>query len=389
MNKLAKNIRKLRKADGLSQEDFAEKVGVTRQTVSKWENDGEIKSTNIDNICKVYNISSEQLMGDNDFKILTINHETGKIIKGAFSKNEESNIIENDENNIIKNDENNIIKDNKNDIIKNDESNIIENYKSNIIEDDIDVNFTTESKIRGDKIKGDTKNRILFQNSKIRNPYIYPTKSKRHKIRKIIKKLIILVLILYVLVSLYKFFVICFIIHKQQQYKNANNYYEEISICINNIANEKDKIWYKDGICKIETIIYDDAGNCKENYIKYFNDKLNELITIDKLDNTVKTERLNDDFRYFYSNSNFPFYEFPEIFGENKLNLLKESLFNFSFKVNLQSNYIFLFYNSNKIEIDKKDFLPVLVTDNNKLNKEVYYKYEFNLVTDKDVFFEK
>lgn len=214
MNKLAKNIRKLRKADGLSQEDFAEKVGVTRQTVSKWENDGEIKSTNIDNICKVYNISSEQLMGDNDFKILTINHETGKIIKGAFSKNEESNTIGNDENNIIKNDENNIIKDNKNDIIKNDES--------NIIEDDIDVNFTTESKIRGDKIKGDTKNRILFQNSKIRNPYIYPTKSKRHKIRKIIKKLIILVLILYVLVSLYKFFVICFIIHKQQQIGRAH-----------------------------------------------------------------------------------------------------------------------------------------------------------------------
>lgn len=373
MNKLAKNIRKLRKADGLSQEDFAEKVGVTRQTVSKWENDGEIKSTNIDNICKVYNISSEQLMGDNDFKILTINHETGKIIKGAFSKNEESNTIENDENNIIK--------DNKNDIIKNDES--------NIIEDDIDVNFTTESKIRGDKIKGDTKNRILFQNSKIRNPYIYPTKSKRHKIRKIIKKLIILVLILYVLVSLYKFFVICFIIHKQQQYKNVNNYYEEISTCVNNIAKEKDKIWYKDGKYKIEIIRYDDVGNYKENYIKYFNGELNEVIIINKLDNTVEAQRLNYDLKYLYSNSNFPFYEFPEMFGENKLNLLKESLFNFSFKVNLQSNYIFLFYNSNKIEIDKKDFLPILVTDNTKLEKEVFYKYEFNLVTDDDVFFQK
>lgn len=362
MNKLAKNIRKLRKADGLSQEDFAEKVGVTRQTVSKWENDGEIKLANIDNICKVYNISSEQLMGDNDFKILTINHETGKIIKGAFIKNEESNIVENDENNIIKNDEN------------------------NIIDNDTNVNFTTESKIRGDEIKGDAKNRILFQNSKIRNPYIYPTKSKRHKIRKIIKKLIILVLILYVLVSLYKFFVICFIIHKQQQYKNANNYYEEISTCVNNIANEKYKIWYKDGKYKTEIIRYDDVGNCKENYIRYFNGELNELIIIDKLDNTVKTETLNDDSKFFYSNSNLLFYEFPEIFGESKLNLLKESLFDFSFKVNLKSNYIFLFYNPNRIEIDRKNFFPVLVTTNNKLNKEVYYKYEFNLVTDKDVF---
>lgn len=381
MNKLAKNIRKLRKADGLSQEDFAEKVGVTRQTVSKWENDGEIKSTNIDNICKVYNISSEQLMGDNDFKILTINHETGKIIKGAFNKNEESNIVENDENNIIK--------DNKNDIIKNDESNIIENYKSNIIEDDIDVNFTTESKIRGDKIKGDTKNRILFQNSKIRNPYIYPTKSKRHKIRKIIKKLIILVLILYVLVSLYKFFVICFIIHKQQQYKNANNYYEEIVTCVNNIVSKRKKVWYKDGKYKIELIRYDDAGNFKENYTKYYDKELNEKITINKLNNTEEIEKINDNSKYLYFDNKLLPEESTGLFGESKLYLLILSFLNFSFNINIYNNNVFLHYNFNEIKVDNNTFLPVISVHSNEMKEENYYNYQFDSVSDEDVVYKK
>ena len=381
MNKLAKNIRKLRKADGLSQEDFAEKVGVTRQTVSKWENDGEIKLANIDNICKVYNISSEQLMGDNDFKILTINHETGKIIKGAFIKNEESNIVENDENNIIKND--------KNDIIKNDESNIIENYKSNIIEDDIDVNFTTESKIRGDKIKGDTKNRILFQNSKIRNPYIYPTKSKRHKIRKIIKKLIILVLILYVLVSLYKFFVICFIIHKQQQYKNVNNYYEEIVTCVNNIVSERKKVWYKDGKYKIELIRYDDAGNFKENYTKYYDKELNEKITINKLNNTEEIEKINDNSKYLYFDNKLLSEKSTGLFGESKLYLLILSFLNFSFNINIYNNNVFLHYNFNEIKVDNNTFLPVISVHSNEMKEENYYNYQFDSVSDEDVVYKK
>ncbi|HIY59513.1 MAG TPA: helix-turn-helix domain-containing protein [Candidatus Eisenbergiella pullistercoris] len=34
---LADRIQRLRKSEGLSQEELAERIGVSRQTVSKWE----------------------------------------------------------------------------------------------------------------------------------------------------------------------------------------------------------------------------------------------------------------------------------------------------------------------------------------------------------------
>ncbi len=42
---LGEKLLYLRKKEGLSQEDVAEKLGVSRQTVSKWETDQTTKST--------------------------------------------------------------------------------------------------------------------------------------------------------------------------------------------------------------------------------------------------------------------------------------------------------------------------------------------------------
>lgn len=40
---LSENIRRLRKAKGLSQEELAVKLNVVRQTVSKWEQGGSLR----------------------------------------------------------------------------------------------------------------------------------------------------------------------------------------------------------------------------------------------------------------------------------------------------------------------------------------------------------
>lgn len=63
--KLEEKIMKLRKEKGLSQEEFGETIGVSRQAVSKWEN-GEAKPdiSKVKTICEKYSLSYEYLLDD-------------------------------------------------------------------------------------------------------------------------------------------------------------------------------------------------------------------------------------------------------------------------------------------------------------------------------------
>lgn len=55
-------IKQLRKIRGLSQEELAYQLNVARQTVSKWESDDMIPSSdNIVALCKLFNVSTDTL----------------------------------------------------------------------------------------------------------------------------------------------------------------------------------------------------------------------------------------------------------------------------------------------------------------------------------------
>lgn len=338
MNKLAKNIQKLRKADGLSQEDFAEKVGVTRQTVSRWENDeGNIRTENIENICKAYNISSEQLLGENDFKIITVNQKTGKKINGYFNK---SDINESNKENSIKGEE-----------------------------DTKDQNLTVK----------------LNQTSLA---VIYPVKIKRKiNIRKIVKILIITFLIMYILLALLKFAFLCYIVNRASKYKNVDNYYEEIVIRRNGILNEVNKIWYKDGKYKIEKIRYDDSGNEKEDTIKYLENANNKKIVLDCKNNTVKEKQIDETDQISFYYTSYLYNCLPSIYEKNYKFLFIKSIM--GLKIRNTKDNIIINYNSDDLIIYKENFLPKSYKENNELIKEKNYNYEFNNVIDNDVTYYK
>ena len=60
---LGERLTELRKKANLSQEDIAEKIGVSRQTVSKWELDQSLPDFDkILPLCKLYNITSDELL---------------------------------------------------------------------------------------------------------------------------------------------------------------------------------------------------------------------------------------------------------------------------------------------------------------------------------------
>lgn len=60
---LGERLCKLRKEKGLSQEEAADKINVTRQTISKWELDQSLPDFDkIVPICKLYGITSDELL---------------------------------------------------------------------------------------------------------------------------------------------------------------------------------------------------------------------------------------------------------------------------------------------------------------------------------------
>ena len=82
------NLRKQRSAAGLSQEKLAEKMSVSRQTISKWENGSVYPSTShIFSLARILNCSASELMDDEPNK--KISQETPSIAsyyRTAFHK---------------------------------------------------------------------------------------------------------------------------------------------------------------------------------------------------------------------------------------------------------------------------------------------------------------
>lgn len=68
---IGQNIMNLRKGEKLSQEQLAEKIGVTRQTISNWELDEsspDLKQGK--ELSKIFNVSLDDLTGDSIFEYL-------------------------------------------------------------------------------------------------------------------------------------------------------------------------------------------------------------------------------------------------------------------------------------------------------------------------------
>lgn len=80
MMNLSNKIYEMRKAQGLSQEQLAEKLGVSRQSVSKWESGESMPELErLVEISKFFNISTDYLLKESEVDELTI--RTGMLEK--------------------------------------------------------------------------------------------------------------------------------------------------------------------------------------------------------------------------------------------------------------------------------------------------------------------
>ena len=70
---LNKNIRRLRMARGINQVEFAQKIGVTKQCVSNWENDNILPSIEmLVKIAKFFSVSTDSLLGMQNDQVIYV-----------------------------------------------------------------------------------------------------------------------------------------------------------------------------------------------------------------------------------------------------------------------------------------------------------------------------
>ena len=294
--KLGNKILEIRKKNGLSQEEFAEKLNVTRQMVSKWEIGAAIpRSEKIDMICKEFNISADVILG-NKVKSVDVN----------------------------------------------------DNLNSN------------ESK------------RSLHISSK--------------KIKGMAAIFIVVLLLIYIGFSIYKFCIFTHVFNELKRYEKLNNYYCRIIEYGDTQLIEDTEIWYKDGIYKIKT----QAGNSintKILYIDTINLKKNKIIDNNKIEETI----LEEDNNNLFKDGKMLYKYFIEDIKEN-VNIFSSLIIdNFEYK-SINDKKI-LKYNNKYIEMNNENYLPIMIMEQNRKgeNKDnfletiMYYNIKLDSVTDEDI----
>lgn len=92
---LSENLLNLRKLHGFSQEDVAEKIGVSRQAVAKWENGTTTPDImNCAALAKLYNVTLDELITFDDHEIEGITvPPKGKYLFGTVKVGEKGQIV--------------------------------------------------------------------------------------------------------------------------------------------------------------------------------------------------------------------------------------------------------------------------------------------------------
>ena len=90
---IGSNIALLRKRAELSQENLAERIGVSRQTVAKWENGESIPDVvHCDRMAQIFEVSLENLLHQ-DMKKDGVPPDKGKYIFGTVTVGEKGQIV--------------------------------------------------------------------------------------------------------------------------------------------------------------------------------------------------------------------------------------------------------------------------------------------------------
>lgn len=284
------NLVKLRKAKGWSQEDLADKLGLSRQAISKWEvGSSKPDIDNVIKLSKLFSISIDELVN--------------------------------------------------NEIVKTEAISI--------------------------KVK---------------------KKDKKQKLLVWLRRLMVVLVILYTVNTIYKFVMLFRITKAEQKYEQLNNYHYVITTYDNNGLKEKEECWFKDGVSKTINTIKN--GDNLQEQITYINYNTNEGYIEDKQLNSktnvdvVAYENLHknhDEGGQLYS-------KFPSKMQRTEPTyLISIAMRTSEMSIKVYEEDIFLNWENDCITLNRNDLLPISVFYEEK-NKEdmvsTFFNIELNCVNE-------
>lgn len=377
MKNIGKKITKLREKKELSQEDFAGELGLSRETISRWENGKALPSSkNLKKVCEVLEIAVEELLNEEQTKDENTkdNNENTRNNKDDILSNELKINLKEDIKKDLRTDLKEDLKtdlradikeDLKRDLHTNLREDLNKNLKTNLT--DLKINLREDLKLEQDKTNEERKI------------------ARVRKARKIILITLICISVIYIGCSIYKFNVLTKIGKEVSKYENLDNYYCEIQTYKNDYIKNKEEIWYKDQKYKIKEVLYNDVGQPVTEKITIMNLKSDFQIIYGN-DNTEKAQKIIDKERY--KNGSYMYNLFPNEIQNNFKNKMSNAL-----KINLLKTHKIkdkkiysLRINSLKVELDSKLYTPVLYANIEKnTNSRKYYNIKLNCVEDKDL----
>lgn len=182
---------------------------------------------------------------------------------------------------------------------------------------------------------------------------------KKKKVLTLLKRLFIVLAIIYVVNVIYNFAVLFTITQAELKYKGLDNYHYIITTYDNEGLREKEECWFKDGVSKTSNIIYKNGE--KQETITCIDYNKNNAYLYNL--NLKETKKFNLS-EYLLLNENFNngqqlYSRFPnKIINGDFYKSLTLSINNELVKVNYLNKYIFLNFKNTNIALEKETLLP-------------------------------
>ena len=199
---------------------------------------------------------------------------------------------------------------------------------------------------------------------------------KKKKVLTLLKRLFIVLAIIYVVNVIYNFAVLFTITQAELKYKELDNYHYIITTYDNEGLREKEECWFKDGASKTSNIIYKN-GEKQETITRIDFNKLEGFIYENSNIYPINVnEYLN--FNNGFNEGGQLYSKFPEKVKKRRISsLIFEAMDINNFLVNINDENIVIKFNENYVILNKKDLKPYSYYYENKIEKKYMVTYFF------------